>query len=231
MANFDDHCTVQAAAKHVLRLLGPTLVATDTEATIATRAVRLLASEGITDTWYYDCPAFVLLGSRSCLSISGRDYVPNHEPVGDTNLVTVDLSPVFNGAWGDCARSFAIEGGAYVSQPQADELQEGFVAEAVLHKAMRTFESPATTFDELFVFGNAELMRLGFENLDLHANLGHSIASQRESRIYIEAGNHRPLGSVSLFTFEPHIRKVGGVWGFKYENIYFFDSKNRVNAL
>ena len=27
-----------------------------------------------------------------------------------------------------------------------------------------------------------------------------------------------------LFTFEPHIRKVGKKWGFKLENIYYFSA-------
>ena len=38
--------------------------------------------------------------------------------------------------------------------------------------------------------------------------------------------NHEPLGSVNFFTFEPHIRKAGGRWGFKHENIYYFDDTN-----
>jgi len=29
------------------------------------------------------------------------------------------------------------------------------------------------------------------------------------------------LSDASYFTFEPHIRRKAGVWGFKHENIYF----------
>lgn len=105
------HREVQAVAKKVLAALGSTINPLDTERTIAERATAMLAREGVTDTWYYECPALVLLGSRSRLSISGREYVPNEEEVGFFNLVTVDLSPLRGDIWGDCARSFFIEEG------------------------------------------------------------------------------------------------------------------------
>jgi hypothetical protein len=81
-----------------------TITANSSERTIADTAKSLLKDSGLVDTWYYDCPAFVLLGSRSCLSMSGRDYVPADEPVGTENLVTIDLSPRVGGVWGDYAR-------------------------------------------------------------------------------------------------------------------------------
>lgn len=111
MINIDTYREVQAIAKAVLAELGATICAQDTERTITDRAIQFLAKRGITETWYHNCPAFVLLGSRSCLSISGRDYVASDEPVGNVNLVTVDLSPSRDGVWGDCARSFYILGG------------------------------------------------------------------------------------------------------------------------
>ncbi len=96
---------------------------------------------------------------------------------------------------------------------------------------MQAFVTPATTFEELFAFGNAEIKRLGFENLDFLGNLGHSIASTREDRRYIEPKNTMPLGSVPFFTFEPHVRQTNGAWGFKHEEIYYFDSEQRLLAL
>jgi len=222
---------VQAIAKAVLYDLAPSISAADTERSIARRAASLLADRGITETWYYDCPAFVLLGSRSCLSFSGRSYVPGDEPVGSFNLITVDLSPLRNGIWGDCARSFPIENGRCSFAPQAPELVCGIEAEASLHQAMQVFVTPATTFEQLFDFGNAEIKRLGFENLDFLGNLGHSIAPTREDRCYIEPNNTIPLGSVPFFTFEPHIRRTNGVWGFKHENIYYFDREQRLLVL
>ena len=231
MENLTAYSEVQAIAKAVLSDLAPSFSAADTERTIAERATSLLADRGITETWYYNCPAFVLLGSRSCLSISGRSYIPTDEPVGSFNLITVDLSPLRDGVWGDCARSFPIENGRCTFAPQSSVLAGGIEVEACLHQAMLAFITPATTFEELFAFGNAEIKRLGFANLDFLANLGHSIASRREDRRYIEPNNTMPLGSVPFFTFEPHVRQIDGYWGFKHENIYYFNSEQRPLAL
>lgn len=222
---------IQAIAKGVLADLGPTISASDTESTIAARATAMLASCGVTDTWYYHCPALVLLGSRSCLSISGREYVPSTEAVGSTNLITVDLSPMRNGLWGDCARSFFIEGGAWTPRPASREFQQGARVEAELHDAMQRFVTPRTSFEELFAFANSEIERLGFENLDFLGNVGHSIESTRSARQYIAKGNKTALGEVGLFTFEPHVRQRGGRWGFKHENIYYFTEEGRAAEL
>jgi len=231
MTIIDEHKAVQSIAKAVLNELGPTIVPTDTERSIAKRAADLLAKHGIRETWYYDCPAFVLLGSRSCLSISGRDYVPAEEVVGPFNLVTVDLNPLRDGIWGDCARSFFIEDGAWISFPANPVFKQGAFVEAALHEAMQGFVNPQTTFEQLFEFANAEIKHHGFENLDYRGNVGHSIESSRDARRYIEQGNRQMLGDAGLFTFEPHIRRRGSQWGFKHENIYYFDSEGRAVAL
>jgi hypothetical protein len=97
MLSIEEHRGIQGIAKTVLSELGGTIGPADTERTISDRAANLLAGHGITETWYYECPAFVLLGSRSCLSISGRDYRPSDERVGSTNMITVDLSPMREG--------------------------------------------------------------------------------------------------------------------------------------
>lgn len=231
MGTLSQHAEIQAIAKAILVEIGSSIDSTDSEETLASRAITLLAGFGIVETWYYDCPALVLLGSRSCLSVSGRDYVPSKEPVGQFNLVTVDLSPLRNGIWGDCARTFVVENGACTTTPFATELRQGIEAEVQLHKAIRSFVSPNTTFEELFAFGNAEITRLGFENLDYLNNLGHSIATRREDRLFIEQGNSTPLSTVSFFTFEPHIRQINATWGFKHEDVYYFDSEQRLRML
>lgn len=231
MGTLQQHAEVQGIAKRVLTELAPTLIASESEQTIATRAATFLAAHGVVETWYYNCPALVLLGSRSCLSISGRVYQPSDELVGQFNVVTIDLSPLLNLAWGDCARTFVIENGVCTPTPMHAEFQEGFDAELQLHQAMRTFVSPRTTFEELFAFGNAEIRRLGFENLDFQGNLGHSIVSRREDRLYIEPGNRERLSAIPFFTFEPHIRKVGSRWGFKHEDIYYFNDTQRLQEL
>jgi hypothetical protein len=56
-------------------------------------------------------------------------------------------------------------------------------------------------------------------------NLGHSIVRKKEDRIYIEKGNRTKLADVSFFTFEPHISVSGSKYGYKRENIYYFDKE------
>lgn len=231
MFPLNEHREIQTAAKAVLAQLAASIQPSDTERTLAERAVSLLSAHGITETWYYNCPALVLLGTRSCESLSGRDYQPGSEPVGDFNVVTIDLSPMRGGLWGDCARTIPVENGRFTAQPQAAEVKAGLEAQTLLHKSMQRFVTPETTFEELFAFSNAQIASLGFQNLDFLRNLGHSITAERTERRYIEVGNARPLGSVRLFTFEPHIRQLNGAWGFKHEEIYYFGPERRPHVL
>lgn len=223
MSNIEKHRAVQAAAKNVLLQLQGSLSPSDTERRIADRAKRLLTVSGITQTWYYDCPALVLAGSRTCLSLSGKDYIPSDEEIGPTNLVTVDLSPTVAGVWGDCARSFFIEDGIAVRHPRDLEFIKGVEALKVLHANLLTFATPDKTFEDLCKFAASQITALGFVNLDFRGNVGHTIESNPAMRSYMEAGNTRPLSSTRLFTFEPHIKALEGSWGFKHEEIYHFN--------
>jgi Xaa-Pro aminopeptidase len=231
MSEVEVYRSVQRIAKAVLSELGPTIGPDDTEQTIAKRATVLLARSGIRETWYHACPAFVLLGSRSCLSISGKDYQPADEPVAQFNLVTVDLSPMRDGIRGDCARSFCIEQGRHVPIPVTPALARGVDAERHLHEQMITFVRPHTSFEALFAFTNDLIREIGYENLDFLGNVGHSIESGGGRRRYIESGNAEVLGNARFFTFEPHVRAVGTGWGFKHEDIYFFDADGRCQVL
>lgn len=226
-----DHAQVQAIARSVLTKLGPTIRPQDSERTIAERAIQLLADADVVATWYHECPALVLLGSRSCLSLSGRDYRPAEELVGQVNVVTVDLSPRVGDACGDCARTFVVESGVTTARPIAPEFCRGLEVEQLVHARIQEFATPVTTFGELYRFAREELLRQGFANLDFRGNLGHSIGTRREDCLYVEEGNKTPLSAVPLFTFEPHIRAVGGSWGFKHEETYRFDSTARLQVL
>jgi Xaa-Pro aminopeptidase len=226
-----NHRLVQRAAKSVLETIPSKISASDTEASITALAYAELCRLGYPETWYYACHALVLLGSRSCASLSGREYMPAVEPVGTHNLITVDLSPMKNGYWGDCARSFYVQDGAVTNAPTAPDLAEGKQFLETLHAQMRTFVTPRTSFGELFQWANDRVQANGFENLDFLGNVGHSIVSRREDRLYIQADNSRLLSDVPLFTFEPHVKKRGGRWGFKHENIFFFDRDGRLEEL
>lgn len=108
---------------------------------------------------------------------------------------------------------------------------KGARAEKSLHESILDFVSSDTTFDDLFEFANSEIGRLGFENLDFLGNVGHSIESRREARLYVESGNQKLLIDSGLFTFEPHIKAKGSPWGFKHENIYYFNAEGRLAEL
>jgi len=222
---------VQGIAKRVHSVLGGYISPQSSEISIAKKATELLSDFGAPETWYHSVPAFVLLGSRSCLSISGRDYIPSNEEVGDFNLVTVDLSPKVGNVWGDCARSYAVENGSVVKEPASPEFIEGIEVEKSLHKDMVNFVSPETRFSHLFEYANAKIKEYGYENLDFLLNLGHSIEVRPEARRFIDKNSHEKLGSVSFFTFEPHVRKLGHSWGFKHEEIYYFTENGRAVAL
>ncbi len=100
-----------------------------------------------------------------------------------------------------------------------------------LHAEMRQTVRPEMEFHELFDWTNNRIKVGGFENLDFLGNVGHSIATRREDRQYIEVRNSRRLHEVPFFTFEPHVREIGGRWGFKHENIFFFNHDGRLEEL
>lgn len=227
----NSHRHAQSIARSVLAELGPTIQANDTEQTIAARCVGMMRELGITQTWYYDCPAYVLLGSRSCVSISGRDYLPADEPVGDENVVTVDLSPLYGEAWGDCARTYYVEEGTATQSPTRAEFRRGHDLLQALHGAACQTARPDGTFAELHTLLAQQIAANQFESIDFLGNFGHSIVTRLSDRIYLEAGNTTRLGEVPYFTIEPHIRELGGRWGYKWEEIYLFDQAGQLASL
>lgn len=231
LMEFSNHKKAQDAAKKVFEKIPRFIHAEMTESEIARLSTKLLAEEGVSDTWYYGVHALVLLGSRSCLSISGKEYSPSSEKVRETNLITIDLSPEVNGCWGDCARSFVVENGEVVKQPSIAEMSEGLAMETWLHEQMKENVDPSMTFNDLYLFGNDLIKSREYRNLDFLGNLGHSIVHDKADRIYIEEGCGVKLGEVQFFTFEPHIKKMNGVWGFKHENIYYFNKYGHLNEL
>jgi len=224
------HGLIQHIARQVLSDLAEQITSDDTERSIAAKAKQLMTLHGIHHTWYYDCPAFVLLGSRSQLSISGRDYLPSDELVGENNLVTVDLSPSQGEGLGDCARTFCIENGRVTQAPVSLEFQCGLSAQQILHAELRQIARPDMTGAALFDWANQRIKALGFRNLDFLGNVGHSIAARREDRFFIEYGQQQRLGDLLCFTFEPHIA-CDERWGFKYEEIYAFNASGKLSPI
>lgn len=224
---------VQGSAKDVMDIIADSLQEGITEREIKEIAEQLLRKKGIDSFWYYDIGALVFVGRRTLLSISGKEYEATDTPIKTNDLVTIDLSPEKNGYWGDYARSFVIEGGEVVSREaiKSAEMREGIVVEEEIHRKFQNLLQENMTFEEVFQQMNFEIERFGFENLDFVGNLGHSIEKQKKDRIYIENGNKKKLKEVEFFTFEPHIKKKEGMYGFKREDIYYFDDKGILHIL
>ena len=195
------------------------------------KEVRRLCEEkllelGADSFWYYDIGAFVFSGDETTVSVSGREYSTSDRTIAVDDIITIDLSPQISDTWGDYARTVIIQNGKAVrsdDEIKNTEWRAGLETEKKLHKRMTEIVSPEMTFEEMYYQMNDFIRKEGYINLDFMGNLGHSIVRKKEDRIYIEKGNRTRLGDVQLFTFEPHISISGLKYGYKRENIYYFD--------
>lgn len=196
------------------------------------KEVRQLAEHkmlelGATSFWYWDVGAFVFSGKETTMSVSGKHYQTADRIIENYDIVTVDLSPQVGNVWGDFARTIIIENGVVINDINTinnSEWRNGLLMEDKLHSELLSFATPETTFEQLYEYMNKFIGSNGFINLDFMGNLGHSIVTNKDDRIYIEKGNSATLGSVKYFTFEPHIAVKGSAYGFKKENIYYFNN-------
>ena len=195
------------------------------------KEVRLLCEEkmyelGADSFWYWNIGAFVFAGDETTVSVSGREYITSDRIIAEDDIITIDLSPQAGDIWGDYARTIIIEDGKVVWSDEDivnPEWRAGIEMENKLHNRMMEIVSKEMTFEELYYQMNDYIRNEGYINLDFMGNLGHSIVRRKEDRIYIEKDNHTKLGDVRLFTFEPHISMEGSRFGYKKENIYYFD--------
>lgn len=196
------------------------------------REIRRLCEEymllhGADSFWYWDIGAFVFAGDETAVSVSGRDYQTADRLIAENDIITIDLSPQRNAIWGDYARTIVLEDSkvaVHTEQIQNPEWRRGLLAEERLHRELLAFATPDTTFEELYLHINHLIAELGFVNLDFLGNLGHSIVKSKDDRIYTEKGNHTRLADADYFTFEPHISVPGSKFGYKMENIYYFEN-------
>lgn len=181
---------------------------------------------GADSFWYWDVGAFVFAGDETAVSVSGRVYVTSNRVIKADDIVTIDLSPQHGDTWGDYARTIVLQGGAVgeLDEIRNPEWKQGLLMEEFLHGELLRFATPETTFEQLYVHMNDLIREKGFVNLDFAGNLGHSIVRKKDDRVYTEKGNHLRLGDVPLFTFEPHISVSGSKYGYKKENIYYFEN-------
>jgi len=179
---------------------------------------------GADSFWYWGVGAFVFAGDETAISVSGTEYKTSDRLIELNDIITIDLSPQNKDVWGDYARTIIIQNGEAVDTENIVnvEWKKGMLMEEFLHSELLKFATPKTTFEELYYQMNHVIEEKGFINLDFLGNLGHSIAKQKNDRIYIEKGNQTCLGDVTYFTFEPHISVEGSKYGYKKENIYYF---------
>ena len=181
---------------------------------------------GADSFWYWDIGAFVFSGDETTISISGKEYTTSKRVIASEDIITIDLSPQFGDTWGDHARTIIIENGTVVrsiSEIKNNEWRNGLLMEKKLHDHMKEIVSSNMSFEELYYQMNEYIKNEGYINLDFMGNLGHSIVRRKDDRIYIEKGNNKKLGDVKFFTFEPHISVAGSNYGYKREDIYYFD--------
>lgn len=180
---------------------------------------------GADSFWYWNVGAFIFSGDETTISVSGKRYQTANKVIQKNDIITIDLSPQNNNIWGDFARTIIIENEKVVEN--IDEIQNlewknGLKMEEILHTKLLEFVTVNTTFEELYFYMNNFIKKQGFINLDFLGNLGHSIVTKSDDRIYIEKGNHKKLSEVKYFTFEPHISIPDSHYGYKKENIYYF---------
>lgn len=181
---------------------------------------------GADSFWYWDVGAFVFAGDETMVSVSGKQYVTSDKIIENNDIITIDLSPQVGNIWGDYARTIIVENGEVVDDIELIQNQEwksGLQMEDKLHAELFRFVTKGTTFEELYYHMNEFIVENGFVNLDFMGNLGHSIAKVKSDRIYIEKGNKAKLVAMNYFTFEPHIAFPDSKYGYKKENIYYFD--------
>lgn len=182
---------------------------------------------GADSFWYWDVGAFVFAGDETTISISGTEYQTSDRTVGMNDIITIDLSPQVNKIWGDYARTIILEDGCVVdsiADIMNPEWKRGLEMEERLHSELFRCARPDMPFEELYFHMNAFIVENGFINLDFLGNLGHSIVREKKDRIYIEKGNQHKFSDVAYFTFEPHISVAGSKYGYKKENINFFEN-------
>ncbi len=224
---FQEYRDVQKIAKETIKY-----VKTEIRPGMPLPEVRRLCEEKMTELgadsfWYWDVGAFVFAGDETTVSVSGKEYTTSERVIESNDIITIDLSPQIGDTWGDYARTIIIENGCVVETAgkiKCDEWRNGLLMEKKLHKKMKEIVSPLMTFEDLYFRMNEYIKAEGYINLDFMGNLGHSIVRRKDDRIYIEKGNNAKLGDVSYFTFEPHISVSGSKYGYKREDIYYFDN-------
>lgn len=221
-----DYFDVQKIAKQTIEFARSNIRSGMTLLEVREICERKLLELGADSFWYWDIGAFVFSGDETTISVSGKQYKTSNRIINANDIITIDLSPQRGDIWGDYARTLVVENGIVVDDTTCsnEEWKNGIAMERKLHQEMRSYVTPDTTFEELFFYMNKYIEQNGYINLDFMGNLGHSIVKKKGDRVYIEKGNATRLSDVAFFTFEPHISIASSKYGYKRENIYYFEN-------
>lgn len=226
------HKEVQQIAKDTINYARNIIHSGMTLVELRTICENRMLESGADSFWYWNIGAFVFCGKETSLSFSGKNYITSNSIIKENDIITIDLSPQCGNIWGDYARTIIIQNGIPVDLANCtnQEWKNGLLMEEKLHSIMKNFVTTDTTFEQLFFYINDFITSNGYVNNDFSKNLGHSIAKDKNDRIYIEKRNNSKLSEVSYFTFEPHISIPESNYGLKLENIYYFKN-NKITEL
>ncbi|MBQ1235150.1 MAG: aminopeptidase P family protein [Oscillospiraceae bacterium] len=204
-----------------------------TEREIRKEVECLLIKKGSTSFWYHGIGGLVHVGRRTLVSQGGRGYRVTDTAVRENDIITLDLAPTVDGAWGDFARTIFVQDGVVVDESEVKDERYRYALECeyALHKFVMETATPDMTFEELFLRVNGKLSEMEAYNLDYSGNWGHSVNILQEERVYIKPRYHEKLGDYVGFTFEPHLQCKDYSFGIKRENIYYFGHDGKVKEL
>jgi Xaa-Pro aminopeptidase len=233
---------VQAIAKDTMEAIGDYARSGMSEKELAAFAKEYMTDKGIVSYWYHEIPALLFAGERTVLSLPASEYVPSEYKVKDDDIITIDLSPEVDRVWSDYARTIILQDGRTVKRQNIrnSEFREGLNMEDKLHDFLVESARPDMIFSELHDKIDKFLKTSDYENLDFLNNFGHTIVEdfptgtffelKNDGRFFFDANCQEKLTVARYFTFEPHIRKKGGKYGYKREDIYTFES-GRLTAI
>ncbi len=228
------HKEVQETAKIAMDTLKKEIKPGMTEIELAEIVKQSLEGQGIKRYWYHGIPALVFAGERTILSQAACEYAPTDYQIKKNDIITVDTAPEEDLLWGDYARTIIIQDGEVVPDDQIKdpEFREGVETEIRLHEFMMEHARPDMKFCQLHKLVDEYLHKLGYQNLDFLSNFGHSVVDgvdsatfyelRNDPRVFFDAKCECTLEEAGKFTFEPHIAKPGGKFGYKREDIFYF---------
>lgn len=206
-----------------------------TEREIRKRFEINLIDLGSFSFWRYGIGATVHVGKdRSRDSRTTRAYRETEIVLGDNDLLVFDIAPSCEFYWGDFSRTVFVEDGKVVkdyNDLKTPEFKDGIATELALHNYLLQVAKPDMTFEHLYRIMDNAIEALGYINLDFGSNVGHSVELDSTKRRVLKAGEVQTLNMCDCFTFEPHIGTPDGRYGFKRENIYYFDENGKLKEL